>query len=203
MRTFVHYIRRPRVWIPIARLILIVVTIGTACSENKVSKTHIKLEDRPQDKTSPASRPPEPLKCPSTSFKPLAPSATQTGHHRVFLRWDASKPSKAAPAEAVGYCIYRSATKDVAKKNPTCPGCEQVNVYPIRGTTCVDELVQDGATYYYVAAAITQNRDLSKSSNEVKVLIPALAELVGQPPPGPYPSCRAIPADSAPPSSHY
>jgi hypothetical protein len=67
----------------------------------------------------------------------------------------------------------------------------------------VDELVQDGATYYYVAAAITQNRDLSKSSNEVKVLIPALVELVGQPPPGPYPSCRAIPADSAPPSSHY
>jgi hypothetical protein len=44
---------------------------------------------------------------------------------------------------------------------------------------------------------------LSKSSNEIKVVIPGSAQAIGGAPRGVYPSCRAVPADVAPPSSHY
>jgi hypothetical protein len=202
MKTFWPDMQRPRRWGLIAPLTLLIAMTG-ACSNNDVSRIHIKLVDRPQDKTPPASKPPEPLKCPSTDIQPLDPSAPQTGHHKVFLTWDATKPTKAVPGEAAGYCLYRSTTKDAAKKNPNCPECERINEYPVRGTACVDELVRDGSTYYYVAAAITQNRELSKSSNEIRVVVPAFAQAIGDPPRGVYPSCRALPAGVAPPSSHY
>lgn len=181
---------------PLALLSLVAVTIPTACSEN-TSRMHVHLTDSPQDNSA-SKVAAELLKCPPAKVTPLGPSVPRTGHHKVFLKWNASKPSKRAPAEAVGYCLYRSTTKGAAKENPRCDECEQINTYPVSGTTCVDDLVQDGAIYYYVAAAITQNNEVSISSNEVKVQISAIEQPMGNRPSGFYPSCRAKPAQTPP-----
>jgi hypothetical protein len=42
----------------------------------------------------------------------------------------------------------------------------------IAGTTCADNLVSDGATYYYVAVAINRAGILSIASNETRAPIP-------------------------------
>lgn len=185
-------------------LILIVLACAPACSDNKASKIHIKLADLPQDKKTDSGRPaPEslPLQCPPAGLKPLEESAHQT-HHKVFLKWHRSKRSKDAANDAVGYCLYRSTKKGAAKENPKCLDCEQVNIFPIAGTACVDGWVEDGAKYYYVATAISRNRDLSIASNEIPVKIPRTKHPIGHPPPGFYPSCRATPAEKGGPATH-
>lgn len=120
----------------------------------------------------------------------LQPSAPHTGHHKVILTWNASAPSAHAQDNPVGYCLYRSPTKGAALKNATCPNCEQVNVVPVVGTACIDDLVKDGATYFYVATAINLSKVRSVSSNEILVPIPAGSKNSGAPVPS-YPLCRA------------
>ena len=91
----------------------------------------------------------------------------------------------------MGYCLYRSPTKGAALTNATCSNCEQINLVPVVGTACVDDLVQDGATYFSVATAINVNKVRSASSNEIIVPIPATAKSTGTPAPTTYPLCRA------------
>ena len=179
---------------------VVVVAIRTACSDNKVSRARMKLADIPQDNKQTSSSEPVPAlatpMCPPAGIKPLEPSAPGTGHHKVFLHWNAGKPP-----QGVGYCLYRSTRKKAAEKNPTCQECEQINTYPVDGTACVDDLVQNGAIYHYVTTAITQKRELSKSSNEIRVRIPPFEHPVGHPPRGFYPSCRRTRADNVLPPS--
>lgn len=110
--------------------------------------------------------------CPPGGAVTLQPSAPNTGHHRVILTWDASKNSPVSEETAVAYCIYRSKKKGAARKNPNCNDCEQVNIIPIETTGCIDDLVQDGAIYYYVVAAINRQGTISAPSNEILVPIP-------------------------------
>jgi len=191
MRSRSTHKRQPRASLRITPLVLIIAMFGPACSDTKVSKIHIKLEDRPEDnKTTSVQLPTLPPLCPAAGVAPLQRSAPGTGDHKVFLKWNASVASKNSLNHVFGYCLYRSTTLHAASKNPTCQNCEQVNTVPIAGTACVDDLVKDGATYYYVAAAITQDRQLSTSSNEITAVIPSSKQSVGHPPPGSYPSCR-------------
>ena len=90
----------------------------------------------------------------------------------------------------VGYCLYRSTNEKAAKKNPTCSECEQINSIPINGTGCVDDLVKDGAIYYYVAAAINLKERLSSSSNAARAVIPDSKRSVRSTSVGSYPPCR-------------
>jgi hypothetical protein len=103
-------------------------------------------------------------------------AAFVTGHHKVILSWKASVPSIHQEDSAVGYCLYRSTTKNVADKNATkefrCSGCEQINFIPVASTGCIDNLVQDATTYYYVATAISRGETLSTASNETSAEIP-------------------------------
>ena len=46
----------------------------------------------------------------------------------------------------------------------------------IAGTGCVDDLVEDGAIYYYVVTAINSQRNPSSSSNAIPIQIPASKE---------------------------
>jgi hypothetical protein len=109
--------------------------------------------------------------CPPAGLQMLQPSS-QTGHHKVTLTWNASVPAPGRDGRAVGYCLYRSQTQNAAKQNPTCSACEQVNSTPVVGTGCVDDLVLDNATYYYVVTAISANKIISASSNETIAPIP-------------------------------
>ncbi len=122
---------------------------------------------------------PEPQlpRCPLAGARP---SSAIAGHHTVTLSWKASLPSAHPEDNTVGYCLYRSQKKHVAKKNARCSECEQVNAVPIVGTSCVDDLVADGATYYYVSTAINPQGTLSTSSNEIPVSIPASKSTAGR-----------------------
>jgi hypothetical protein len=120
---------------------------------------------------------------------PLTPSS-HTDHHKVTLSWNASVPSAAFESKAVGYCLYRSKTAKAAKQNPICGSCERINSNPIIGTGCVDDLVEDGAEYYYVVTAINASGKISASSNETPARIPRNKEALKSVAAGSYPSCR-------------
>lgn len=129
------------------------------------------------------------LKCPPAGLQQLQPSS-QTGHHRVILTWNASVAAPGPGGKAVGYCLYRSQKQNAAKQNPTCSVCEQINLTPVVGTGCVDDLVLDGTTYYYVVTAINADTRISSSSNETLAPIPPNAP-AGSASAGSYPLCRA------------
>ena len=73
---------------------------------------------------------PKPLRCPESHGATLQASP-QTGHHKVILTWNASAPSTDPTRQAVGYCLYRSGTQNVAKQDAKCSLCEQINQKPI------------------------------------------------------------------------
>lgn len=149
------------------------------------------MEAQPGTKTIAAAAAPVLPTCPAAGAPMLQRTAPGTGHHRIILSWNASTPSARAEDNAVGYCLYRSNKKNAAKKNPTCNECEQVNVIPVAGTSCLDDLVEDGAIYYYVATAINAKGKSSASSNETTVPIPATKSSAKSASPGSYPLCRA------------
>jgi hypothetical protein len=71
-----------------------------------------------------------------------------------------------------------------------CSQCEQVNLVPVVATGCMDDLVEDGADYYYVVTAIAPAGKPSSSSNEIPASIPATKQTVS-PTSTNYPLCRA------------
>ncbi len=100
------------------------------------------------------------LQCPDGSARPSSPS----GHHKVVLSWNASPPSKSQDVK--GYCIYRSETAITATSLNQCKNCQRINKVPVTAIMCIDDLVQDDHTYYYVAAAIDAGSHLSSFSNQ-------------------------------------
>jgi hypothetical protein len=140
------------------------------------------------DGTRSAASHPKPPLCPPAGLATLQPSPQITGHHNVTLSWNAS-PSGNAENQAVGYCIYRSKKRDAAKHNPTCNDCERVNLTAMAGTQCIDDLVEDGATYYYVVTAINARGKPTSPSNETPAQIPPNKESSSRPDAS-FPSCR-------------
>lgn len=193
-------------WIAMLTLIIIILAFAPGCSNDKLSRVHIKLEDLPQDKKSAPNKVQslsEVPECLPAVMNPPKESDLHKGHHhRVFLKWNASESAKDPKKEVVGYCLYRSKKEGAAKENPRCNDCELVTRFPVPETSCVDTLVEDGEKYFYVATTITQKRDLSVSSNEIRVKIPRTEKPVGHPPPGSYPACRAEPSEKGSLASH-
>jgi len=177
--------------VPAILMLIFFQAVGSACRDNNVTRVRLKLEDGPTEKRMAVKSPaPVPLVCPTAGIAPLARSQPGTGDHRVILTWNASAPSSDPDGMAVGYCLYRSQKRKAARKNPTCNECEQINSIPMVGTTCVDDLVQDGATYYYVATAISRSGQLSSTSNESTAAIPRSKQSVASPSAATPPFCR-------------
>jgi len=182
-------------------ILLVAVSLAAVgCHDNNASRIHIELHDTPTERQAAAPRlatRPAPLSCWPGGTPPLQPSAAGVGDHKVFLKWNASVPS----SNVSGYCLYRTTTAispyPARAKPPYCDGCEQINAVPVTGTSCVDTVVKDGATYQYVVAAIGQ-WGLSGSSNPVTVVIPQGKQTAGSAPAGSYPPCRG-PSTPSPP----
>lgn len=131
--------------------------------------------------------------CPPAGLQSAQPSPA-TGHHRVTLSWKASSPSANSQNAAVGYCLYRSKKKDAPQKQPTCQQCQQINTVPVPGTSCVDDLVEDKARYYYVVTAVNAQGTASSPSNEVSALIETNEKSSSSPSNSPpIPACRMSP----------
>ena len=130
--------------------------------------------------------------CPSAPIPMLQASVPATGHHKVFLTWNASTSSGQPGTSTIGYCLYRSQKKGNAKKFPKCPDCEQVNLRPVLSLRCVDDLVKDRTTYYYVAIAINSGNGISSATSEAIAKIPVAEQQNAAPPDATsYPACRA------------
>ena len=128
--------------------------------------------------------------CPSAPASALHASA-QTGHRRMFLSWNASSSAGVQNNSTTGYCIYRTQRPARARDCPKYSGCEEVNVIPVRNTRCVDDLVKDDTTYYYVALAINSASNSSLASDEAIAQVPVAGEQKPRPPVSDsYPSCR-------------
>jgi len=138
--------------------------------------------------------------CPQAGLPTVQPSPI-TGHHKVILKWNASD-SADSRRKAVGYCLYRSKKENVAKQalsnpNTRCGDCEQINSVAIPGTSCVDDLVEDNATYYYVVTAINALGNTSSSSQEALARIPPNKRSATSVSGGSYPFCRGTAARNA------
>jgi len=128
--------------------------------------------------------------CPPAGLPIAQPSARGVSHHKVTLSWNASPPAANSGTNAIGYCLYRSKTNNAAKQKPTCSQCEPINSVPVRGSSCVDDIVSDSTTYFYVVAAINARGTLSSSSNEIQVQIPGITQTNAGPAGLPVPACR-------------
>lgn len=129
--------------------------------------------------------------CPKARYPMLQASNSSVGHHKVFLRWNASSSARQFGPDELGYCLYRTQAAGTAKDCPNDPKCEQVNVQPVRGTRCIDDLVKDRTSYYYVALAITSAKVESTTSEEAIAQVPAPEKQLPAPPDAKsYPSCR-------------
>lgn len=94
------------------------------------------------------------------SLDPLAAT------HAVVLAWKASVPASSAPADAIkGYIVQRST-------QPNDRGAAPIHTGVVPGTSCTDDLVENGQTYFYVVRAVTQSGRTSGPSNEAKAVIP-------------------------------
>jgi len=118
-----------------------------------------------------------------------------TGHHRVVLTWNPSRSSSGSNDQSVGYCLYRSHNDDIrARDLRDCRNCARLNRRPIIGTGCVDNHVEDGTTYYYIAGAVRVGTKVNLFSNKTTATIPANAH--SQSFDSQYPLCQ--PDDSPP-----
>jgi hypothetical protein len=165
-----------RVFVPVVIVLVVGVCILVGIVRKWSSGSNAKVQSvgTPQVKKTPQAKAQLALPlCPQAGHTPLQPSQQGTGHHKVTLSWKASTPGTNAESNAIGYCLYRSKTRNVAKQNPTCGHCEQINQVPIADTSCVDDLVEDGASYYYVVSAINAKGTISGASNEAPAPIPA------------------------------
>jgi hypothetical protein len=101
----------------------------------------------------------------NVSTAPSGPSTPSSKPHGVTLSWKASVPASNSPADAIkGYNVYR---REPGKEY------EKINGALIQGTSCVDDLVKTGQTYYYETKAVSANGSVSKPSPEVKAVIPS------------------------------
>ena len=196
-----HNLETTERFIPQRKLVVFVLGCMTlllnSCKRNSESRREL-TASVPQ-KIVAAQRKPMLRHCPTAPYPMLQAEDPATGHHRVFLKWDASTSASGSDSKELGYCLYRTQKPGRAKDCPKkYPNCEQVNVVPVSGTRCVDELVKDNSTYYYVAIAITST-DTSTTSEEAIAEVPAAGKR-NPPPPGAdsYPACRVPVASSQP-----
>jgi hypothetical protein len=126
----------------------------------------------------PPIRPPE---CPKFGSFPEPSDLPSKGEHTVVLSWKASAPADAKHTDAFGYCIYRG-----EKRNDR--SLVRVNLEAFRGTSCTDDMVQTGKTYYYKVKAISAKRNLSDTTDFVKARI--LDQKPANPVASPPPLCR-------------
>jgi hypothetical protein len=131
-----------------------VLVCGAATEPSKLPKTTTKATV--QEQSAPV--------CQSPALKLVPPTQTVSGTHAITLSWNASAASP-AHGKPDGYCVYRSAKRGEASLENKCKECELLNRAPLTGTTCVDNAITDGPTYFYAVAALNAG-GMSGPSNE-------------------------------------
>jgi hypothetical protein len=171
-------------------LIMLVITIGlpgNRAKEHPQASVGLPAQTSNANSKSQVQMPLPP--CPRAGLGSPQPSPN-TGHHRVTLSWNAGAGTPQSDDSRIGYCLYRSQKKNVPPQ-PNCQQCQQINPRPVSGTSCVDDLVEDKATYYYTVIAINAQGRPSSPSNQTSARIVGDKNTTpGQGGPAQVPVCR-------------
>lgn len=172
--------------------IVLACLIPLLSSCNRPSESNPELVVPQTQRIAIAERKPTLPPCPNAPYPVLQATDPGTGHHRVFLKWNASASESPTEPNSLGYCLYRTQTNDATKDCPNHSDCEKVTPVPALGTRCVDDIVKDRTKYRYFAIAINAQGKISSPTKAAIAKIPA----AGQQNPAPsdaasYPSCRA------------
>jgi len=167
--------------IPLAVLISVVGTLQTECVSRKGAPLEASNQ-RPASTTrsgalgSTTQNPPS--DCPKFGKAPEPPVVWTKGEHIVILSWTASAPGDAKHSDADGYCVYRAEQKDDGS-------LVRVNSKAFRGTSCTDDRVPTGKTYYYKIKAVSRYGTPSDPTDfaPAPVLDPKPSTPSGNPPP--------------------
>lgn len=148
----------------LSKIVLILGTLAISCVLRLAA-----VEPSKHSKTKPATQAQSVPVCQSPTVKAGQASLAIASTHTIILSWNASVPSP-AHGKADGYCLYRSSTQGDALLENKCSACELLNPTPLSSTTCVDNAVTDGPTYYYAVAAVDA-AGMSGPSNETSASI--------------------------------
>jgi hypothetical protein len=153
--------------IPLVVLISIVGTLQIACVSKQTAPAQAsnqQLAPAGGAGTIATASPGKPRECPPIGSFP-EPAAFQTkGEHTVILSWTASAPADAKHAGADGYCVYRGTER-------ADRALARLNSVPFQGTSCTDDMVQTGKTYYYKVKAISTQKKTSDATDFVRAEI--------------------------------
>lgn len=144
-------------------ILTLMVGTQTACSKQTAPEKASSQEPRRPavaiSKTTPIAPPCPPFGSFTAQTKPEV-----KGEHKVILSWIASAPADAKHEEAVGYCVYRG-TK---RKDQSLV---LISPVAIQGTSCMDDMVATGKTYYYKVKAISIQKHTSDATDFVSASI--------------------------------
>ncbi len=119
-----------------------------------------------------------PQRCPTYGSFPEPSDSQIKGEHKVILFWDASAPSDAKHGAPVGYCVYRGLQQDDKS-------LVRVNNLTFPGTSCTDDMVQTGKTYFYKVKALSANEKPSDATDFTSAAVLDRAPIIhiASPPP--------------------
>lgn len=172
---------------PPFRALLAIGALATLCALFCASTAAFSQPSKsPKSKKSNTAKPQATPGCQSPNSILTQTQLSEPSSQTIVLSWNASVPSPEHPDKAVGYCLYRSLTKGDAKLEAKCRKCQLLTPKPLTGTSCVDNAVTAGPTYYYVVAAVNGG-GMSGPSNEAFASLQTGKSASG--PPKDIPSC--------------
>ena len=165
--------------IPVAAFIL---TVHSGCRRSPAEASTPPQRDLRRISGTLAAKPSvQPPHCPPYGAT-VALTPPQASGHRVILSWKKSAPADSKHAEAFGYCIYRGTG---SQSTPT----ELLNPIPFRGTTCMDDSVQNDTIYSYAVRAISARNYVSDPSAPTHAKIPKTPRINAEGPGNSIPLC--------------
>ena len=150
-------------------LVILTLLAGTQTGCSKHTSPEQVSSPQPTGSQSPAvaiSRlaPIESPPCPTFGSFPEPSEPREKGEHKVILSWIASAKGDAKHADASGYCVYRGTKREDHSLVLISP-------VAIQGTSCTDDMVATGKTYYYKVKAISAQKHPSDATDFVSAKI--------------------------------
>jgi hypothetical protein len=165
-------------------LVILTLMVGTQTACSKQTAQEQASSQQPPKPTVDISKPgPIAPPCPPFGSFTAQTKPDVKGEHKVILSWIASAPADAKHEEAVGYCVYRGTKREDHSLVLISP-------VAIQGTSCMDDMVATGKTYYYKVKAISIQKHTSDATDFVS------ANILDQKPINPIlsfpPVCRGL-----------
>ena len=146
-------------------LVILTLMVGTQTACSKQTAQEQASSQQPPRPTVDISKPgPIAPPCPPFGSFTAQTKPDVKGEHKVILSWIASAPADAKHEEAVGYCVYRGTKREDHSLVLISP-------VAIQGTSCMDDMVATGKTYYYKVKAISIQKHTSDATDFVSANI--------------------------------